>query len=264
MRPPLRAATAVPLIASALLALTALAAPAAAQVSGIASPDTLSVSFYVDSAAAVRALAALPAPEGSRGFTLFALSFDDAGVADTVLAVTDEHLTGLTAAVTPLLRAHARRQVPSRDPAGAGAAPVRRRRGGGEPLGEPRRLPQRDFARGITLRVVTGPDAEIGLARLQWPELSNGWDFRRLLSAISQSQRKAVGRGASITLRFRVFANGAVDPESVSVFSSTGHPEVDRLTAEVARQIRFRPGVAEGVRVNVWVLLPILLQRPDR
>ncbi|HMD54705.1 MAG TPA: TonB family protein [Phycisphaerae bacterium] len=50
----------------------------------------------------------------------------------------------------------------------------------------------------------------------------------------------------SATLQFTVLANGRVDPKSVSVLQSSGHPEVDRAFEDYIKQIVYSPAIIDG------------------
>lgn len=229
-----RASSAVLLVASVLLALAAPAAPGVAQKAGATPPDTApSVSLYLDSAAAVRALAALPAPELPDSIPpLFSLDFDTTGAVDTVYGVFHQLPAAFTDTVVSILRAHARRQAPFPDPSG------------------------------FYFRVAAGPGASIAVTNVEmWsPELSNRSEVGRLLSRVSAQHREAVGQGATVRLKFRVLAQGTVEQGSVQVLTSTGDDALDRDMVAVAHQIRFRSARVERIPVHVSVVLPMTVQ----
>jgi len=62
-----------------------------------------------------------------------------------------------------------------------------------------------------------------------------------------------------VVLVFRVMADGAVDPYSIEIRSST-HPAFDDPAALVAEEMRFSPAEVDGWRVAAWVYLPVTFQ----
>jgi TonB family protein len=236
--PQLAPRAAAAFLVSALLALAVSAAPAAARRTGAAPSHALpTVSLYLDSAAAVRALAALPVPELPEGTSpLFAVNFDATGAVDAAYGLFDQLPAAFADSVAAILRAHARPQAPSDEP-----------------------------VRLHFFRVVTGPDAAISAARefVVPPELSNRNGVARLLGEVLKRHRAKVGAGARIVVKFRVLADGRVGPGSVRVIASTGDETLDRALVAVAYQCLFRPAEVERVRVNLMVAIPLLVQPPD-
>jgi TonB family protein len=219
----------------AVLALTAFAAPASAQTNGAAkADDARPVSFYLDSAAAVRALAALPAPELPRGIPpLFSLAFDSTGAVDVAEGVYPQLPAAFTDPVASILRAHARRQAPSDDPPA------------------------------VFLRVTAGPGAAISRPEVtqtppEWLDRSFAAD---LIKPVLLRREEAVGRDRvmQVEVDARVLADGSVDPASVRRVGSTGDAEIDRQVVAVVHHLRFRPATVDGIPAPVWVRVPFQL-----
>jgi TonB family protein len=221
-------------VLAAFAALAVLAAPAAAQAPGAAPSDTLPpVSLHLDSAAAVRALAAVPAPELPQGISpLFSLDFDTTGAVDTVYGIFHQLPAAFTDTVVAILRAHARRQAPSPDP------------------------PSVDF------RVATGPGAAISATRVMIavPQMTNRSEIGSWLDRVLAGDPEAVGESLTVRLEFRILANGRVEQGSARVLPSTGDEGLNREMVGLAHQLRFRPAEVEGVPVHWSAVLPVTLQ----
>lgn len=222
-------------LARVFLISAALAAPAAAQESGAAPADRVRpVSLYLDSAAAVQALAALPVPELPEGVPpLFWLAFDSTGAVDMAEGVYTQLPAAFAGPVASILRAHARRQSPSDDP------------------------------EGVYLRIVAGPGAGISWAEVtaRAPEWLNRSFAADLIKPVLRRREEAVGRETvrSLSVLARVLADGSVDPASVKLLGSTGDGEIDSSVAAVVHQLRFRPGSVEGIPAPVFVTVPFSL-----
>jgi TonB family protein len=63
----------------------------------------------------------------------------------------------------------------------------------------------------------------------------------------------------TVTLRFRVLADGSVDPGSVRVEAAT-HPAFGEAARRVALTMRFRPARVRRRPVAVWVILPVVFR----
>lgn len=219
-------------LACGFLIAAALAAPAAAQENAAALAERgQPVSVYLDSAAAVQALAALPVPELPGGIPpLFLLAFDSTGAVDMAEGVYTELPAAFAGPVASILRAHARRQSPSDDPPG------------------------------VYLRIAAGPGA--GISRAEVTETAPEWLNRSfavdLLEPVLRRREAAVGRDTvrSVSVEARVLADGSVDPASVKLLGSTGDGEIDGSVAAVVHQLRFRPGSVEGIPAPFFVTVP--------
>ncbi|HEU4453983.1 MAG TPA: TonB family protein [Longimicrobium sp.] len=224
-----------PSLPAILLALGAFATPAAAQDNGVAPPGMPPpASFFIDSAAAVRALAALPAVELPEGLPpLFALTFDSTGAVERAEGVFQQLPAAFTGPVSSIIRAHARRQMPSSDPPGT------------------------------YLRIVTGAGAVIerpSFVRWTQPAAINAAAIARRLEPVVVRRMEAVGpEGVRLHVGARVLADGTVDTASVKVVGTSGDDELDRQTALAFRQMRFRPATVEGIPVSAWVTVPFRL-----
>jgi outer membrane biosynthesis protein TonB len=220
-------------LARVFLISAALAAPATAQESG-AAPADRQVSLYLDSAAAVQALAALSVPELPEGVPpLFWLGFDSTGAVSMAEGVYTQLPAAFAGPVASILRAHARRQSPSDDPPG------------------------------VYLRIATGPGAGISRAEVTQtaPEWLNRSFAADLIKPVLRRREEAVGRDTvrSVSVAARVLADGSVDPASVKLLGSTGDGEIDGSVAAVVHQLRFRPGSVEGIPAPFFVTVPFSL-----
>jgi TonB family protein len=224
-------------VRGALLALAALAlfapAGAAQDFEGVGYTPPPLVTF-VDSAALVRAVAALPAAELPQGIApLFWVSYDSNGAVHEVEPIFDKMPTAYAQPVVAAIRAHLKPRTPSKRPLQT------------------------------HLRVVTGPGARVDRPRLreEQPDLANRGEIARHLSramARFAAQRGAMVRsGYQADLKFRVGTDGRADTASVEVVRSTGEPELDREAIAALALMRFRVARIEGVPVRVWVTLPV-------
>ena len=224
----------------ALAALFALATVGAAQSGGAAPPgEEPPLSAFVDSAALVRAVAALPAPELPPGVRpIFSVSFDSTGVVREVEAEPYPLPASYAEAVAAAIRAHLKPQAPSRRPLQT------------------------------YLRVVAGAEPLVDRPELRIvpPVLGNRSVVARRME---QAVESFVGRRGSLAqawyqgeLKFRVLEDGSVDTLSVEVSRSTGEAELDREAVAVAGVARFRPATVEGLAARVWVTLPLTFTMP--
>lgn len=88
------------------------------------------------------------------------------------------------------------------------------------------------------------------------PELANPDEVSRALSRAYPPLLRDAGQGGSVELRFRVLADGTVDPATVVVMSST-HPGFDAAARRVALTMRFHPARLDGAPVRAWVVIPV-------
>jgi TonB family protein len=88
------------------------------------------------------------------------------------------------------------------------------------------------------------------------PELSNRDAVARALSHEFPEDMRQMGASGAVTVRFRVLANGAMDPGTIDVTAST-HPGFNMAARRVAAVMRFRPARVNGIAVPVWLTIPI-------
>lgn len=92
----------------------------------------------------------------------------------------------------------------------------------------------------------------------EFPELVNRAEVARLISNVAGETVRAGGPG-EVMVRFRIQADGTVDPESMQIVSST-RAELEEPARRVVRAMRFRPARANGEAVPVWITLPIVFR----
>jgi TonB family protein len=88
------------------------------------------------------------------------------------------------------------------------------------------------------------------------PALLNASEVQRQLSRRYPGDLRDAGVTGEAVLRFRIRADGTVDPYSIEIASATLAPFGDQA-ALVAETMRFRPAELDGRPVAVWALLPI-------
>lgn len=93
----------------------------------------------------------------------------------------------------------------------------------------------------------------------QPPVLANRSDVTRALTR--RYPRALRGTGGSVTVRFRIAADGAVDAETVEAVRATVaesvRGEVESAAEMVVESMRFSPATVNGRAVAVWVVQPI-------
>ena len=219
----------------ALAALSVLATAGAAQAGGTAREVEPPLAVFLDSAALVRAVAALPGPDLlPRGVPpLFWITFDSATAALAVRAVFEQIPASYTEPVAAAIRAHLKPQKPTKRPIYT------------------------------HLRVVTGPEPLVDRPALRerLAAVANSEEVSRLLRRVIKrfyKERRLQGVVAyTVHLRLRVHTDGTTD--SAEIVRSTGEPDLDRRVLEMAGQIRFTPAMLEDVPVRVWVTVPLTL-----
>jgi hypothetical protein len=191
---------------------------------------------WVDSAAVARAAAALEPPQMPTDMKpIFRVTFDTAGVVETVEPVFTQIPAPYADAVVAALRAAVRPKPRSRYP----TAHLVRVVGGAAPLVDSPELIER-------APVVRDPEW-IG-RRLG--DLSNMLMFRP-----GTSRRAAPG----FYVRMRVLPDGKVDRESVQLLRGSGVQWLDEAIVGIARRTSFRPGEVDGFAARTWVVLPMSL-----
>ncbi|HEX8903847.1 MAG TPA: TonB family protein [Longimicrobiaceae bacterium] len=91
------------------------------------------------------------------------------------------------------------------------------------------------------------------------PDLSNRAEVIRQISRNYPPLLRDAGVTGEVVLRMRVLADGHVDPESISIESST-HDAFADAAKRVVERMRFRPAKVGGKAVKVWVTLPVTFQ----
>ena len=91
------------------------------------------------------------------------------------------------------------------------------------------------------------------------PELANRSEVGRLIGRQYPREMRDAGMQGSVTVRFRVSAQGI--PESPRV-DRASRPEFVEPAVRVVRMMRFRPARVNGTAVGAWVILPISFQLP--
>ena len=91
------------------------------------------------------------------------------------------------------------------------------------------------------------------------PSLSNSSEVQRQLVRQYPPLLRDAGVSGTVTLRMRVLEDGHVDPESISVESTT-HDQFADAAKRVGERMRFRPAKVGGRAVKVWVTLPVTFQ----
>jgi TonB family protein len=101
-------------------------------------------------------------------------------------------------------------------------------------------------------------------AAVEQPRLLNAGREARRIAAVYPSALADSGIEGQVLLRFRVLANGRVDPESVSAVRAS-NPAFAEAATMVVREMRFRPARGVGGRpVIAWAVLPINFRLPPR
>lgn len=111
------------------------------------------------------------------------------------------------------------------------------------------------------------PDSGL-IAVEQLPSVRNRADVGRALLRRYPRVLRQAGVPAQVTVRFRVFADGTVDPETVEAVGTTmdGSPfqgEIEAAAELVAESMRFAPAQVDGRPVAVWVVQPFSFTTPD-
>ncbi|HEU0076934.1 MAG TPA: TonB family protein [Longimicrobiaceae bacterium] len=88
------------------------------------------------------------------------------------------------------------------------------------------------------------------------PGLNNASALSRTLASNYPPALRAEHVSGEVQVRFRVLEDGSVDPDSVSIVSST-HEEFNEPTMRSVLILRFRPARIGGRPVKVWIVLPI-------
>jgi len=224
-------------VALAAAALLAASVPARAQSPRDDDRDP-PLSSVVDSAALVRAAAALDLapPHGMR--PLFTIVVDTAGRA-TVKPIVASMPASYAEPVVAAIRASLKPQSPAA------------------------------HARYVHLRVVTGARARVDQPPVseRQPSLANATAVSRALAQAASrhaDRLRGAGVGRYVTvMRFRVLADGHADTVSASVFRSGGDELLDAEALRVVGTMRFRPAAIENVPVPVWVTLPLSFALPS-
>ena len=107
-----------------------------------------------------------------------------------------------------------------------------------------------------------GWPARLALMVEEQPRLVNAPAVARALVREYPPELRQMGATGTVTLRFRVRADGTVERETMEVVSAT-----DRRFAEAARRValsmRFRPARLDHQPVAVWVSLPVNFYEVD-
>ena len=88
------------------------------------------------------------------------------------------------------------------------------------------------------------------------PELANVAGVRRALTHEYPLELRQQGIGGTVQVRFRVLADGSVDPATLAAVEATD-ARFAQPAVRVAAQMRFRPATLDRRPVAVWVTLPI-------
>jgi TonB family protein len=91
------------------------------------------------------------------------------------------------------------------------------------------------------------------------PELINRAEVEQGISRNYPPLLRDAGVTGTATIRMRVFADGTVDENSITVEQST-HEQFGEAAVRVVGRMRFRPAVLGGKPVSVWVTLPVNFQ----
>jgi len=192
----------------------------------------------IDSAALVRAAAALPAGELPRDVPpIFVATFDSTGTASEVRPLFDRIPASYAGPVVAAIRASARPQAPFTRPYS------------------------------VYVRVATGPNARVDIPRLveTQPALVNRDEVARSLNrATAHHMRRlqSMPRRYVVDVKFRIQTDGTPDVASAAVLHSSGDPGLDKESLGVVARMRFRPATIEGVPVRVWVTIPMTFDIP--
>jgi TonB family protein len=224
---------------AAVLTALLVATGSAAQQQGMAMAprelDPIERVVYVDAIAALSRLP--PPPDTVRRARAFFIHFDSTGRPDTVRAlfpvVDSSFAQRVREALQPALR------VPP---------------------------PTRPFD--LTVVVNTGPEASVRPADFLFgrrPSVTNRSHIGGLLrSAVTRLQeRDTLLFGRQLTVYVRTMANVDSTATFASVTRSSGDPAVDSAALEVASALRFSPGEVDGVRIPLWVGLPLSFVFPE-
>ncbi|HEX9937782.1 MAG TPA: hypothetical protein VGB15_11690, partial [Longimicrobium sp.] len=191
---------------------------------------------WVDSAAIARAAAALPAPQLPADMKpLFRVTFDTAGVVESVEPVFEQVPAAYAEPVVAALRAAVKPQPRSR----RAAEYLVRVVGGAQPLVDSPELIER------------------------MPEIRDPTVVGQQLGTVSRALRFRPGTSRRAArgfyVRMRVLPDGKVDRTSVQLTRGTDIEWLDEQILSVARSIRFRPGEVDGFAARSWVVLPMSL-----
>jgi len=88
------------------------------------------------------------------------------------------------------------------------------------------------------------------------PSILNRVELGRQLERRYPGLLRDAGVTGQVLLRFRILADGTVDPYSIEVDSAT-HPAFADQAALAAETIRFAPARVNGQPVATWVMLPL-------
>lgn len=88
------------------------------------------------------------------------------------------------------------------------------------------------------------------------PRPSNTAQFSRALASNYPRALRAERVPGEVQVRFRVLEDGSVDPDSVSIVSSTNE-QFNEPSARSVLVLRFRPARIGGRPVKVWIVMPI-------
>jgi TonB family protein len=91
------------------------------------------------------------------------------------------------------------------------------------------------------------------------PELTNARAVAAALSRVYPPGLREKGDTGRVVVRFRVTAEGMVDPPTAGVVESTSEG-FSRAALEVVRTMRFRPAKVQHRPVAVWVTIPVSFQ----
>jgi TonB family protein len=94
------------------------------------------------------------------------------------------------------------------------------------------------------------------------PRPTNTSELSRTLASNYPPALRAERVSGEVQVRFRVLEDGSVDPDSVSIVSSTNE-EFNEPTVRSVRVLRFRPARVGGRPVKVWIVLPIAWRVPE-
>jgi hypothetical protein len=191
---------------------------------------------WVDSAAVLRAAAALEAPQMPVDMKpVFRVTFDTTGVVESVEPVFSQTPAPYADAVVAALRAAVKPKPRSRYP----TTHLVRVVGGAVPLVDSPELLER------------APEARDP----QWIGQQLG-NLRNSLRFRPGTQRQSA---PGFYVWMRVLPDGKVDRESVRLLRGSGVEWVDERILRIARGISFRPGEVDGFAARTWVLIPMSL-----
>ncbi|HEU4557426.1 MAG TPA: TonB family protein [Longimicrobium sp.] len=110
------------------------------------------------------------------------------------------------------------------------------------------------------LRAVSGPAAVVDRPALaeRGPVLINHHDIMRMMSEVA---RRHPGRGPVLTqYQTRILADGTPDSPTIEVVRSSGNAALDAAVMQVLGRMRFRPATIDGTPVKSWVWMPTVLR----